>query len=74
MDFFFFLVKLGHKYSPWIQYNWTTGYLGLPKSSVYQNLPESNINYQNPIILSSLSLICVNLDIYNVKVYIYINR
>ena len=27
------------------------GYLGLPKSNVYRNLPESNINYRNPTIL-----------------------
>ena len=31
-----------------------TRYLGIPKSNIYRNLPESNINYRNPTILSSL--------------------
>ena len=29
------------------------GYLGLPKSNVYRNLPESNINYRNPTTVDS---------------------
>ena len=36
----------GHAIFPWPKQ-----YLGIPKSNIYWNLPESNINYRNPTIL-----------------------